>query len=332
MARAPRWPSAASRAPSTRTPRSSGAARPDLVTRGPDATSTKRSTSAPCSAPPSSRKRPRWGSRRRARRPGRSTARSRTSTSRASRSRTRATLFWGFMDVDFRVAKGGAPPQTVSMRLHNYNGGYNAGMGRKDEASVALAHLLGAKVRRRRWRGSTGCTSRRRRIRRSLRLLDQVKTMGEHRPAAALHRLGLSGSPDAPAVLLALVPAEPDENRRSSLIEALGRLGAAAARARPQPALRRRGRGLPLGDPEGDGLHRRRRAPRRWSRAPGSPTRTEDRGGWPRRSRARRTSGATSPAGRSTGPPAGGTAGVPRRSTSRRCPRHADSPTRTPTA
>ena len=53
-----------------------------------------------------------------------------------------ATLFYGFMDVDFRVAQGGAAPQTVSMRLHNYNGGYNAGMGRKDEAMVALAHLL----------------------------------------------------------------------------------------------------------------------------------------------------------------------------------------------
>ena len=139
-----------------------------------------------------------------------------------------ATLFWGFMDVDFRVTKGGAPPQTVSMRLHNYNGGYNAGMGRKDEASVALAHLL--------VEGAQEALARLNRLHFKApphpaiaALLDQVKTMGEHRPAAALHRLGLSGSPDAPAVLLALVPAEPDENRRSSLIEALGRLGVSAA-------------------------------------------------------------------------------------------------------
>ena len=139
-----------------------------------------------------------------------------------------ATLFWGFMDVDFRVAHGGAPAQTVSMRLHNYNGGYNAGMGRKDEAMVALAHLL--------VEGAQEALARLNRLHFKApphpgvaALLDQVKTMGENRPAAALHRLGLSGSPDAPGVLLALVPKEPDENRRSSLIEALGRLGATEA-------------------------------------------------------------------------------------------------------
>jgi hypothetical protein len=38
-------------------------------------------------------------------------------------------------------------------------------------------------------------------------------------------------------VLLALVPAEPDENRRSSLIEALGRSRRVRRGARPQPAL-----------------------------------------------------------------------------------------------
>jgi HEAT repeats len=139
-----------------------------------------------------------------------------------------ATLFWGFMDIDFRVAQGGGPPQTVSMRLHNYNGGYNAGMGRKDEAMVALAHLL--------VEGAQEALARLNRLHFKApphpgvaALLDQVKTMGERRPAAALHRLGLSGSPEAPAVLLELVAKEPDEDRRSSLIEALGRLGAAAA-------------------------------------------------------------------------------------------------------
>jgi hypothetical protein len=139
-----------------------------------------------------------------------------------------ATLFWGFMDVDFRVTHGSAAPQTVSMRLHNYNGGYNAGMGRKDEAIVALAHLL--------VEGAQEALARLNRLHFKApphpgvaALLEQVKTMGEHRPAASLHRLALSGSPDAPAVLLALVPKEPDENRRSSLIEALARLGPPAA-------------------------------------------------------------------------------------------------------
>ncbi|MFI5076923.1 MAG: HEAT repeat domain-containing protein, partial [Vicinamibacteria bacterium] len=139
-----------------------------------------------------------------------------------------ATLFYGFMDVDFRVAQGGAAPQTVSMRLHNYNGGYNAGMGRKDEAMVALAHLL--------VEGAQEALARLNRLHFKApphpgvaALLEQVKTMGANRPAAAVHRVALSGSPEAPAALLALVPKEPDENRRSSLIEALARLGAPEA-------------------------------------------------------------------------------------------------------
>ena len=139
-----------------------------------------------------------------------------------------ATLFYGFMDVDFRIAQGGAAPQTVSMRLHNYNGGYNAGMGRKDEAMVALAHLL--------VEGAQEALARLNRLHFKApphpgvaALLEQVKKMGANRPAAAVHRVALSGSPEAPAVLLALVPKEPDENRRSSLIEALARLGASEA-------------------------------------------------------------------------------------------------------
>lgn len=138
-----------------------------------------------------------------------------------------ATLFWGYMDVDFRIAHGG-PPQTVSMRLHNYNGGYNAGMGRKDEAAVALAHLL--------VEGAQEALARLNRLHMKApphpaiaALIDQVKTAGEQRAAASVHRIGLSGSPAAPPVLLDLVAKEPDENRRASLIEALARLGAADA-------------------------------------------------------------------------------------------------------
>ena len=140
-----------------------------------------------------------------------------------------ATLFYGFMDVDFRIAQGGAAPQTVSMRLHNYNGGYNAGMGRKDEAMVALAHLL--------VEGAQEALARLNRLHFKApphpgvaALLEQVKTMGANRPAAAVHRVALSGSPEAPAVLLALVPKEPDENRRSSLDR-----GARAARRGRRP-------------------------------------------------------------------------------------------------
>lgn len=139
-----------------------------------------------------------------------------------------ATLFWGYMDVDFRVAKGGTAPATVSMRLHNYNGGYNAGMGRKDEAAVALAHLL--------VEGAQEALARLNRLHFKApphpgvaALIDQVKAPGDTRSPGAVHRLGLSGSAEAVPVLLDLVGKEPDENRRSALIEALARLGAADA-------------------------------------------------------------------------------------------------------
>ena len=140
-----------------------------------------------------------------------------------------ATLFYGFMDVDFRVAQGGAAPQTVSMRLHNYNGGYNAGMGRKDEAMVALAHLL--------VEGAQEALARLNRLHFKApphpgvaALIEQVKTMGEQRPArgaasggAVRVAGGAGGAAGAGAAR------SRTRTGRSSLIEALGRLGAADA-------------------------------------------------------------------------------------------------------
>jgi hypothetical protein len=139
-----------------------------------------------------------------------------------------ATLFHGFMDVEVTVGKAGTPPAPVRLRLYNYNGGYNAGMGRKDEAEVALAHLL--------VEGAQELLARLNRTHLKApphaavaALVEQASKAGEQRSAAAVHRIGLSGSPEAATALLALVPKEPDENRRSSLIEALARLGAADA-------------------------------------------------------------------------------------------------------
>jgi hypothetical protein len=139
-----------------------------------------------------------------------------------------ATLFHGFMDLELTVGKPGTPPQPVRLRLYNYNGGYNAGMGRKDEAAVALAHLL-----------VEGAQETLARLNRShfkapphaaiAALIQQASTAGDQRSASSLHRIGLSGAPAAAPALLALVPKEADENRRSSLIEALARLGAAEA-------------------------------------------------------------------------------------------------------
>lgn len=139
-----------------------------------------------------------------------------------------ATLFYGYMDVEFAVKKGGGAAETVRMRLHNYNGGYNAGMGRKDEAGAGLAHLLveGAqealtRLNRAYFKAPPAASVK--------TLLDEVRKPGPQRPDAAVYKLGFSGSPDAPAVLLDLIPKETDENRRSMLIEALGRLQAQEA-------------------------------------------------------------------------------------------------------
>jgi hypothetical protein len=52
-----------------------------------------------------------------------------------------ATLFYGYMDVAMQL-RGGGGNVTTRLRFHNYFGGYNAGLGRKDEAQEALARLL----------------------------------------------------------------------------------------------------------------------------------------------------------------------------------------------
>jgi hypothetical protein len=136
-----------------------------------------------------------------------------------------ATLFYGYMDVELTVAKGGGAPQAVPTHLHIYNGGYNAGMGRKDEAAVALSHLF--------VEGAQEALARLNRLHFKAPaasnvggLVEQVKKPGDQRSASALHRLSLSGANGASGLLLELIPKETDENRRSALIEALARLGA----------------------------------------------------------------------------------------------------------
>ena len=53
-----------------------------------------------------------------------------------------STLFYGFMTLELQVRNGAAEAQPVSLRLHNYYGSYNAGMGRQDEAKQGLMRLL----------------------------------------------------------------------------------------------------------------------------------------------------------------------------------------------
>jgi hypothetical protein len=137
-----------------------------------------------------------------------------------------ATLFYGYMDVEWSVTPSGASPQTRRMRFHSYTGGYNAGMGRKDEASVGLAHLL-----------VEGAQEALARLNRELFKAPPHASMTAKAAAVQastgsandLHLVALSGLSSAGPALIARVAKEVDENRRSALIEALARLGAADA-------------------------------------------------------------------------------------------------------
>ena len=53
-----------------------------------------------------------------------------------------ATLFYGYMDAQVQLADPAGANHKAAIRLHNYCGGYNAGMGRRDEAESCAAQLL----------------------------------------------------------------------------------------------------------------------------------------------------------------------------------------------
>ena len=135
-----------------------------------------------------------------------------------------ATLFYGFMTLELQVRNGAAEAQPVSLRLHNYYGSYNAGMGRQDEAKQGLMRLL-----------VEGAQETLSQLNRSYfhasphsGLDEQLATL-EAASLNDLHRIGLSGSRSASAAILALLPATSDDGRRAVLIDAVGRLGASEA-------------------------------------------------------------------------------------------------------
>ncbi len=146
-----------------------------------------------------------------------------------------ATLFYGYMDVEWSVTGPGAAPAARRMRFHSYTGGYNAGMGRKDEAAVGLAHLL-----------VEGAQEAVARLNRELFKAPPHGAIAAKLPQLAaatrsandLHLVALSGAPAAAPALIGVVPKEADENRRSAIIEALARLGAPDAEVVSQLAAR----------------------------------------------------------------------------------------------
>ena len=135
-----------------------------------------------------------------------------------------ATLFYGFMNVELEVRQGSGSPHTMLLRIHSYHGAYNAGMGRQDEAKESLALLL--------VEGAQEILSRLNRSHFQARAhpdIEQTLASLESSSLNDLHRFGLAGSRSATPDLMALIARADDEDRRSALIDAVGRLGAPEA-------------------------------------------------------------------------------------------------------
>lgn len=135
-----------------------------------------------------------------------------------------ATLFYGYMDVELELKGPAGESQTKRMRLHSYSGGYNAGLGRKDEAEAAAAHQL-----------VEGAQETLARLNRDYfhapphpdvsARFERLRASGVDGHLADLHSISLSGLPAAVQPLLGMLPAEQEESVRSAIIDSLAQLG-----------------------------------------------------------------------------------------------------------
>lgn len=135
-----------------------------------------------------------------------------------------ATLFYGYMDLELQVRQGAEPRQARRIRFHNFMGRYNAGMGRRDEASEALAHLIVESAQE--------AVSRLNREFFKAAARPEVTArmaVGVEGRKNDLYLVGLAGSTDASRSLIALLPKVTDEGRRAEVIDALARIGSADA-------------------------------------------------------------------------------------------------------
>ena len=139
-----------------------------------------------------------------------------------------ATLFYGYLLLDVQLRQGTGAPESRQMRFHTYFGGYNAGLGRRDEAESALSYLLVETAQ--------DLLSRLNRERLQApahpeigSLVSRIQPGGLDPEGPEMHRIGLSGVPGAAAALIKWIPAEPDENRRSAMIDTLADLGSPEA-------------------------------------------------------------------------------------------------------
>jgi hypothetical protein len=135
------------------------------------------------------------------------------------------TLFYGYMNVEFQIRSSAGATETRQMRLHDYFGGYNAGIGRRDEAEAALAHLLVegaqdaiARLNREFFKAPPAADL--------TALVARIQPSGIDPNGNELHRVGLSGAPGAAAALLKWIPGEADEDKRSAMIDVLADLAA----------------------------------------------------------------------------------------------------------
>jgi hypothetical protein len=136
-----------------------------------------------------------------------------------------ATQFWGYLLVDLQVKKKGAAPTPITLRAHKYYASFNAGMGRKDEATEGLQQLLVegaqeliARLNRAYFKAPPTAAM--------IKLAGSL-TAGKDND---VHVVGLSGATAAVPVLMKLIPAAADNERnRADLIGALGRIGSPEA-------------------------------------------------------------------------------------------------------
>ena len=132
-----------------------------------------------------------------------------------------ATLFYGYMDVEFEVQGPRGEPTRTRLRAHNYYGAYNAGGGRKDEAQEGVAHLL--------VEGAQEMLARLNRAHFKAPLLPEMVKRVESLHATSsrndVHLIGLSGAPGAAPALVQLLGQTQDENQRTRMIEALANTG-----------------------------------------------------------------------------------------------------------
>ncbi|HYN07084.1 MAG TPA: hypothetical protein VES67_06815 [Vicinamibacterales bacterium] len=139
-----------------------------------------------------------------------------------------ATLFYGYLQTDVQLDGPDGAKHTATLRLHNYCGRYNAGMGRRDEAETCAAQLL--------VEGAQELLARlnRAHLHAAPHPALAAKLAGvESAPAdpqrPAIRAIGLSSLETATPAFLKRLPNEQSESGRAAIVDALAILGAASA-------------------------------------------------------------------------------------------------------